>query len=153
MKHLLLTTIAAVVLVGCGTTQSQKSAEVKSAEPVLGVAKPANPIADRALLDAAKEGKIEEVKKAIAAGADVNAKTNDGNTPLFYSVRWERRYPFEEYKEVVELLIAAGADVNAKDRVGKTPLDRASDNEKPETAALLRKHGGKTGAELKAAGN
>ncbi len=54
------------------------------------------------------------------------------------------------HKEIVELLITAGADVNAKDEDGDTPLDNAK--YKPETADLLRKHGGKTGAELKAEG-
>ena len=45
--------------------------------------------------------------------------------------------------------LADGADVNAKDDDGTTPLDMADDD---ETADLLRKHGGKTGAELKAKG-
>jgi hypothetical protein len=40
--------------------------------------------------------------------------------------------------------------VNAKDDKGRTPLDRAVGNTK--TADLLRKHGGKTGEELKAEG-
>ena len=54
------------------------------------------------------------------------------------------------HKEVVELLIAKGANVNARNFVGITSLDRAIDNDKTEVADLLRKHGGKTGAELKA---
>ena len=52
------------------------------------------------------------------------------------------------------LLIANGADVNAKDEDGLTPLDIATHPENPndtdEIADLLRKHGGKTGEELKA---
>ena len=44
--------------------------------------------------------------------------------------------------------INESADVNAKDDGGWTPLDLARHN--PETADLLRKHGGKTGKELKA---
>ena len=55
-------------------------------------------------------------------------------------------------KVIVELLIAKGADVNAKDEDGRTPLDATSVFNKAETAALLRKHGGKTSEELKAAG-
>jgi ankyrin repeat protein len=54
MKHLLLTTIAAVVLVGCGGS----------------------------IHDAAVEGNIEAVKQHLAAGTDVNKKDDDGKTPL-----------------------------------------------------------------------
>ena len=117
MKHILITTIAAVVLVGCG-----------------------NPEADRALRKAANEGNIVAVKQHLAAGTNVNAKLQGGWTPLHLAVQ-------EGHMEVVELLIANGADVNAVDvLLGWTPLDYAEG----ETAALLRKHGGKTGEELKA---
>jgi hypothetical protein len=44
-------------------------------------------------------------------------------------------------------------DVNAKEDDGKTPLDYAVLFKHPEIADLLREHGGKTDAELKAAGN
>ena len=92
MKHLLLTTIAAVVLVGCG-----------------------NPEADRALLDAANDGNIKAVKQHLAAGADVNAKDGGGWTLLLQAVAGG-------HKEIVELLIDNGADVNGKDKLGWTPL-------------------------------
>ena len=52
------------------------------------------------------------------------------------------------HKEIAELLIAKGANVNAMNKEGRTPLDSADG----EVAALLRKHGGKTGEELKAEG-
>ena len=120
MKQLIITTIAAVVLVGCG-----------------------NP--DGALIQAAVDGNIEAVKKHIAAGMDVNAKDDGDRTPLHWTAG-------EGHKEIVELLIAEGADVNAKDNVGETPLDRAIRYKRTETADLLRKHGGKTGEELKAEG-
>ncbi len=42
--------------------------------------------------------------------------------------------------------LAAGADVNAKGFLGQTPLYLADG----ELAEILRKHGGKTGEELKA---
>ena len=72
----------------------------------------------------------------------MNAKNNRGRTPL-------HRAANKGHKETVELLIAAGANVNAKDADGVPPLDWAED----EIIGLLRKHGGKTGEELKVAGN
>ena len=96
-------------------------------------------------------GNIEAVKQHIAEGADVNAKDEGGQTPLHKAASGG-------HKEIVELLIAKGADVNVKIvhpnasffpwNDGHTPLDNAK--HKPEIANLLRKHGGKTGEELKA---
>jgi ankyrin repeat protein len=167
MKQLLLTIIAAVVLVGCGFGVNKPL--VVSVDPVAGAKAP-----DTSIHDAVSKGNIEAVKHHIAAGTDINAKSNTKSqyTPLFMAA-------FKGHKEIAELLIANGADVhakdksggtslliatmlgrtevvelliskgayvNAKDRLGRTPLDFA----KKTTADLLRKHGGKTGAELKA---
>ena len=94
---------------------------------------------------AAKAGHIEAVKKHLAEGADVNGRGGvfEGDTPLLHAVMNSR-------KEIVELLITNGADVNAKDADGFTPLDTAINSQHTEIADLLRKHGGKTGDELKA---
>ena len=125
MKHLLLTTIAAVVLVGCGESQSPEPPTAKAP--------------DISIHDAAEEGNVEAVKQHLAAGTDVNL--GGVATPLHPAT-------YSGHKEVVELLIADGANVNTKDK-GLTPLDTA-DNK--EIADLLRRHGGKTGEELKAEG-
>ena len=126
MKHLLLTTIAAVVLVGCGGLS--------------GIHK------------AAKAGDIEAAKKAIANGADVNTKDYQGWTPLHWAA-WRVHPSRPMQKEIAELLIAAGADVNVKGSDGRTPLDLAyARRGHKEIAELLRKHGGKTKKELEAAG-
>ena len=79
MKQILIT-IAAVVLVGCG-----------------------NP--DGALFQTVKDINIEAAKQAIADGSDVNAKDQNGRTPLQIAA-------LKGHKEVAELLIAEGADVN-----------------------------------------
>ena len=92
---------------------------------------------------AADGGHEEIVELLIANGADVNAKDDDGYTPLHYALRLR--------KEVAELLISKGADVNAEEN-GITPLDFAIELSDPEAAKLLRKHGGKTGEKLKAEG-
>jgi ankyrin repeat protein len=106
-----------------------------------------NKVGSTPLLYAAVQKEIIEL--LIAKGADVNAKNNSGWTPLLMAVLGDR-------KEVIELLIAKGADVNAKDSRkdsrGETPLDWAIEKNYTEIAALLRKHGGKTGEELKAEG-
>ena len=116
MKHLLLTTIAAVVLVGCRES----------------------------IHNTAFDGNIEAVKQHLAAGTDVNAKSGDGRTPLHYAA-------WRGHKEIIKLLITNGADVNVMStKYGSTPLDFAK--RKPEIADFLRKHGGKTGEELKAEG-
>ena len=110
MKHLLLTTIAAVVLVGCG--ESQQSAP--QAEPVAEATQPKPPTAkapDSSIHLAARTGNIEAVKQHLAAGTDVNAKADDEWTPL-HEAAWHG------HKEIVELLIAKGADVNVKDSDG-----------------------------------
>ena len=56
------------------------------------------------------------------------------------------------HNAAVKLLIAEKADLNAKGADGRTPLDLAIKYKRTETAELLRKHGGKTGEELKAEG-
>jgi ankyrin repeat protein len=95
MKSLLVSIVAAVVLVGCGGSQPPEPPDIS-------------------IHSAAFDGNIEAVKQHLAAGTDVNAK----------------------------------GGVN-----GETPLDLAIAFKHTELADLLRKHGGKTGEELKAEGN
>ena len=73
---------------------------------------------NEALFEAIDEGNVEAVKSAITAGADVNAKDEDGCTPLHN--RWIDA-------EVAMVLIEAGADVKAKDEDGCTPLHSCND--------------------------
>ena len=131
MKSQLIAIVAAVLVVGCGESQSPEPPTAKAP--------------DIPLWKAAIKGDIEAVKKHLDAGADVNAKDDQfGGTPLHHVT-------VKGHKEIAELLIAKGADVNVLDGGGYTPLDRAIKKNHPELADLLRKHGGKTREELKAA--
>jgi len=161
MKHLLLTTIAAVVLVGCGESSSLE--------------------ADKALLHSgAGKGSIEAAENAIAAGANVNYIDLYGYTPLHVAVNRGDKIMTEllidngadldakdsklhaesplfhalnaSHIEITQLLIDRGAGVNVRNNKGLTPLDRVLEWNDSALANLLRKHGGKTGEELKAEG-
>jgi ankyrin repeat protein len=102
--------------------------------------------ADDSIHNAASAGHIEAVKQHLAAGTDVDARDRQDKTPLQHAAYWG-------HKEIAELLIAKGADINAKDNAGTTTLDWGRIGKKQtEIADLLRKHGGKTGEELKAEG-
>ena len=76
----------------------------------------------------------------------MNAKEAKNRITALHWAAWRGR------KEIAELLIANAADVNAKDDDNDTPLDWGILNDETEIANLLRKHGGKTGEELKAEG-
>jgi len=148
MKHILITTIAAVLVVGCATTQqSVPSPESKPVDPVAEVpAQPPSPVEsqpaetvaeaaqpepttakapDISIHQAAMTGNIEAVKQHLAAGVDLDAKNNYGRAPLHWAAS-------EGRKEVAELLIAEGANVNAKGLDGQTPLDWAMAGVKKE---------------------
>jgi cytohesin len=149
MKHLLLTTIAAVLLVAT-TAFADPIHEAANEGDLAGVQAELDKGADvnakdtigrTPLTHAAQFGHKEIAELLIANGADVNKEDDDESTPLHYAA-------LKGQKEIAELLIAKGADMNAVGDLGRTPLDLAY----AETAALLRKHGGKTGEELKAEG-
>ena len=128
---------------------------------------------------ACEKGDIQAVKQHLDAGADVNDKDDKGFAPLVYAcgeghvelseflidkgadMHVKAGYPAlsplhaaasENYEEIAALLIIKGADVNIKNDDGETPLDWAEEERNTDLADLLRKHGGKTGEELKAEG-
>ncbi|MDB4668749.1 ankyrin repeat domain-containing protein [bacterium] len=200
MKSIIVPIVAAVLVVGCGESQqSAPATETKPVEPVAEVpvqqlsppvelkpveligevpaqnVKPANPKADRALLDAAGNGNIEAARQAIADGADVDTLDKRGRAPIQNALHsnnieavkllidnganlntkapnsWTPLYEavLMGRMETVKLLIENGANVNAKDQMGGTPLDQVQNE---EIIDYLRLYGGKTGAELKAEG-
>ena len=99
MKHLLLTAIAAVVVVGCATTQQS----APPAEANTGVTP---------LHRAASKVHKEIAERLIAEGADVNANVNtrdvDGETPLDVAIHPQNSFNTVS-KEIADLLRKHGA--------------------------------------------
>ena len=130
MKHLLLTTISAVMLVGCdphvdsvylGRDESNMLGDVSA-------------------------GNIVTVKKFLDKGGNVNLQDEPGMTPLHHAVNsdWKGKN-----FEMVKLLIDRGANVKAIDDTHHTPLHSASNK---ETAELLIDAGANVNAKTKRTG-
>jgi len=137
MNHLLITTIAAVLLAttafaGPIHTAAKKGDLARVQKELDGGAdvneKDENGVTP--LHEAAWHGRKEIVELLIAEGADVNAKDRNRWTPLHFAAYWG-------HKEVAELLITKGAGVNAGDHEGWTPLHVAAYVGLKEIAELL----------------
>ena len=101
------------------------------------------------LYNAADSGRKEIVELLIEKGANINCSNTGlfgvGMRPLFSAAS-------KGHLAIVELLIKNGANVNASislNNSSNTVLDWAIKHKKSKLVVLLRKHGGKTGEELK----
>jgi ankyrin repeat protein len=82
------------------------------------------------LLNQSGWGNTEKVRSLLRAGADVNARDTNGDTPLIISA-------FHGLSETAEILLEQGADLNAKNNLGNTALMEAAAMNKAETIRLL----------------
>jgi ankyrin repeat protein len=70
------------------------------------------------LIAAARDGNLQAVRAAIAAGGNVRASGPDGTTPLHWAA-------YRGNEEIARLLLESGASVDAANRYGVRPLSLA----------------------------
>ncbi|CAG0899821.1 unnamed protein product [Cyprideis torosa] len=70
----------------------------------------------------------------ILKGADVNAKANNGNTPLFDAIE-------NDHRSVIHVLLAHGADPNITHEDGRSPLFVATEKSIHSVVEVLLTHG------------
>jgi ankyrin repeat protein len=129
MKHILLTTIAAVLVVGCGPSvdihEAAAFGNIEAIKQHLAADVDVN-AKDRMgwtpLCEAAINGHKEIAELLLANGADVNVKDDRGMTPLDWAIK----------------------------QIFQTRHSPAVQQKHTEVADLLRKHGGKTADWFKA---
>jgi len=72
-------------------------------------------VLEEGLIKAALLGNLRTVKTLIEQGVSLDARSNEGGTPLHWAAAMG-------HFKVVKYLVEKGADVNARDNYGKTPL-------------------------------
>ena len=90
---------------------------------------------------AAYMAEVENVRRLISEGANVNTKFSDGGTPLFSAVAriiTERNHPrlIKRRREVIKVLLEAGADPNVEKK-GKNLIETAREGGDDEINRML----------------
>lgn len=91
-------------------------------------------VSETLLFRACSQGDLNRVKHLLDEGVNVNARQQDGETPLMFAA-------VEDKTDVVELLLDRGADIDAVSIENETALVRAVGMSRYETVALLLKRG------------
>jgi hypothetical protein len=95
------------------------------------------PALNEELLAAARKSNVELVKALLAKGADVDAKSPYGATPLFFACD-------RANDVIVKILLEKGANPNIQDTFYKaSPLGWATGKKNPEVIRLLVEYGAK----------
>lgn len=83
------------------------------------------------LLRAILRNDIPSVFRLVQAGADLNARSRTGNTPLHEAAALGHR-------DIVQILVDGGASASIRNNAGYTPLDWATRRGYPQIADLIR---------------
>jgi len=82
------------------------------------------------LHQAALDGDLNSVEKALESGANVNGVDEDGRTALMFAA-------FDGHSEIVLTLLEAEAGIDRRDLMGRTALLYAATGPFPETVRIL----------------
>ena len=82
------------------------------------------------LHEASINGRTEVVELLLEKGAEIDAQTRTGHTPIYWAIEGAKRSEAceEKAKEVVTLLLKGGADVNKRSSNGETVLHLSARN-------------------------
>lgn len=86
------------------------------------------------LHDAARDGDLEKARTMINEGAEIDARSDRGETPLILAI-------LAGNDAIAELLIEKGAAIDGRNTGGFTPLHAAAYVDDPAMAELLIDHG------------
>ena len=78
---------------------------------------------ETSLMEASLGCQPQRLKRILAAGADANARDQEGHTALIYAIK-----DSTSCAETVGILLSTSIDVNAKDKMGRTALSWAVSN-------------------------
>lgn len=112
-RHFILSVILFLLSSAVGVCYGAENSDGQSQEIIQ------NNALFNAVDNAMEDGSLDEVKKLLDSGANVNAKNEDGETALHLAARWN-------IYELVKCLADHGADVNAKDCYGDSVLHIAA---------------------------
>jgi ankyrin repeat protein len=87
---------------------------------------------------------VERVADLLRKDPSLATARDDDGDPLVFYLHPE----MTRLEEMIQLLVLHGADLNARSRDGRTLVDRALGRGWIEFADLVRRHGGRTAAEL-----